>query len=293
MRRLLCCTAILCGIAFAAPAVAASQDFELYKLGAPGGTVLAGQKSPNERFRIFANQLGAAISSFNLQPPATLGHSAFNFAFEYAAVSVGHAVGEGSESASIWPSSGNPPSAMLLMPSVHIRKGLPFSFEIGGRISYLQYSQMTAATVELKWALNEGFLYLPDFGVRGHGTRLLGARDFGLTAAGVDLGLGKQFALGGMLTLTPYVGWDLLFVDAISSVIDFQPDRSVEQAHTDPNKNTDVFEQVRLTENSNNRFYAGLRFISSVFEVASEFSVTKGFGNQQVTAFSTKLGLTF
>ncbi len=30
---------------------------------------------------------------------------------------------------------------------------------------------MVAATGEVKWAVNEGFTYLPDIGVRGHVTR--------------------------------------------------------------------------------------------------------------------------
>jgi len=281
MRRLLCCVALVVAPALALPALADSQDFQIYRLGDPTQDATA-----HERFRVFANQLGVALSSFNLSPPETLGHSAFNFAFEYAAVKV-----DASEGA--WPRAGKPPTDMLLLPTVHMRKGLPFSFELGTKISYLQFSRMAAATVEVKWALNEGFFYFPDLGVRGHATRLLGTRDFGLTTAGLDIGLGKQFALGGMLTLTPYAGWNLVYVNASSGVVDFRPDRSLADAQTRPTEFTGVFDQVSMPQNHSNRFYGGLRFVSYVFELGAEVSYTKTFGDKKVLGFAGKLGLDF
>jgi hypothetical protein len=245
MRRLLCGLVVVACNALALPVFAEAQDFQLYKLGAPGS-------GGNESFRTFANQLGVAVSSFNLSPPETLGHSAFNFAFEYMMAKV-------DTDAAVWPTAGNPPSDLLLMPTVHIRKGLPFSFEAGARISYLQFSRMTTASAELKWALNEGLKYFPDLGVRGHATRMLGARDFGLTTAGIDIGIGKQVAIGGMLTLTPYAGWNMVFVDASSRIVDFNPARSLESEQTDPLTDLDAFDHVKMSNNHSNRFYGGLR----------------------------------
>ncbi|HCF62079.1 MAG TPA: hypothetical protein DFS52_29305 [Myxococcales bacterium] len=286
MRRLLSGMAFLASHLVAFTVFASSGDFQLYQLGNPSVVPEA-----NENFRIFANQLGAAVSSFNLSPPETLGHSAFNFAFEYSAVSV-------DTSAAVWPREGaaqgrKPPVDLLLIPALHVRKGLPFSFEVGTRVSYLQFSRMTAATVELKWALNEGFFYFPDLGVRGFATRMLGTRDFGLTTAGFDIGLGKQFALGGMLTLTPYAGWNPLFVDMTSRIIDFAPARTLEQAQTQPLADTDAFTHVALLSNRSNRFYFGLRLIGYVVEVGAEVSYTKTYGDREVLAFSGKLGLDF
>ena len=110
----------------------------------------------------------------------------------------------------------------MLVPSIHVRKGLPFSVELGGRVGWIDRSSLFAATGEVKWAVNEGFTWLPDAGIRLHGTRLLGTRDFGVTAVGVDLGVGKQFPLGGMVTLTPYGGLDFVRVYAQSDRIDFR-----------------------------------------------------------------------
>ncbi|MBI5543430.1 MAG: hypothetical protein HY901_06045 [Deltaproteobacteria bacterium] len=289
MRRLTCLAFVACH-ALSSAAWADSGDFQLYKLGNPAST-----DNANAHFRIFANQLGAAISSFNLSPPETLGHSGFNVAFEYVVAQI-------DKNPSYWPTESGAPSNLLLMPTIHLRKGLPFSFELGTKVTYLQNSRMASATVEVKWALNEGLTYFPDLGVRGYGTHLFGARDFSLTTTGLDLGLGKQFALGGMLTLTPYVGWNLQYVTATSNVVDFEPDRSLSEAIEKPTDDTGVFSSVQIHQNHNNRFYVGLRFISYVFEVAAEASVINTVGvrladgstvKQQVLVFGGKVGIDF
>lgn len=267
----------------AASAFADAGDFQVYKLGNP-----ATVGDANANFRIMSNQLAAAISSFNGAPPETLGHSAFNIAFEYQVAQVDN-------SASHWPTAGAT-TQFLLMPSIHVRKGLGFSVEIGSRVSYLQSTRMAAATVELKWALNEGFKYFPDLGVRGYGTHLIGSRDFNLTTAGLDIGLGHQFAIGGMVTLTPYAGWNMQFNACTSSVVDFRPDRPLADAVTDPTADTNVFQTVSMPQNYNHRIYLGLRLISYVFEVAAEGSVilaNKETGMPQIFVFGGKVGIDF
>ncbi|MGC4116627.1 MAG: hypothetical protein QM765_19065 [Myxococcales bacterium] len=268
---------------FAATAFADAGDFQVYRLGNPATTADA-----NANFRIMANQLAAAISSFNGAPPETLGHSGFNIAFEYQVAQIDN-------NSKYWPTT-SPATQYLLMPSLHVRKGLGFSVEIGTRVSYLQSSRMAAATVELKWALNEGFKYFPDLGVRGYGTHLFGSRDFNLTTAGLDVGLGHQFAIGGMVTLTPYAGWNLQYNACTSAVVDFRPDRSTSEAVTDPTSDTNVFQTVSMPQNYNHRVYLGLRLISYVFEIAAEGSVilnNRDTGMPQIFVFGGKVGIDF
>ncbi len=87
-----------------------------------------------------------------------------------------------------------------------MRKGFPFSFEVGARAAWIDRSSMAVGTLEAKCAINEGFLYLPDVAIRGYVTRLFNTRDFDLTTFGFDLGVGREFPIGGMITLTPYAG---------------------------------------------------------------------------------------
>ena len=259
---------LLLGALASTSAFADAYDFRIYQLGNPkeggaGGTVAA-----NANFRAFARRLGAAMTSTNLAPPETLGHSAFAISAELSVVDFGKAI-ERTDMPTLQPING-----AVLLPSIHIRKGLPWSFELGVRAAWWEKSRMGIGTLELKWAINEGFTYLPDIGVRGYVTKILNSRDFDVTAGGLDLGIGKQFAVAGMVTLTPYFGWNLTFVGASSGNVDFNPSRSLATADTDQFKDYDVFKPVLAANNTNNRFYGGFRFIAGVVMLGFEFSYT-------------------
>ncbi len=292
-------------------AYADRNDFDLTKLGNPTWDRARSTEAPalfdpeaNANFRAFTRTFAAALTSTNLMPPETLGHAGFSINAELAVV------GLPTPDEVKLPTLGEQTNT-LLVPSVHVRKGLPFSFELGARMGWVDRSKMFAATGELKWAVNEGFTWLPDVGVRLHVTRLLGNEDFDLTAAGLDVGVGKQFPLGGMVTLTPYGGLDFVGVAAGSDMIDFNQSRTT--GDTLGNQfagldDTGVYKEVMLMENINTRFYGGVRFIGGALQLGVELSLTSQGGFQEINtntqetferglpavlAFSTTLGLDF
>lgn len=282
---------------FAAWAHADPNDLQLSKLGNPtaGGPGFA--EDANANFQAFARSLGAGLTAVNLMPPETLGHAAFSVSAELSAVRF-------SSSLKLPTSSGQPSN--ILMPSLHVRKGLPFSIELGTRVAWIERSNMAAATGELKWAANEGFTYLPDLGVRAHVTRLFGARDLSLTTVGVDVGVGKQFPLGGMVTLTPYGGVDIMGVRARSARIDFNPGRAYEDTLAGPSaplEGTAAYAPLSFGGNIHPRFYGGARFIGGVLQLGAELSMSQlgsadlpGGTDRRipgVVAFNTTLGLDF
>jgi hypothetical protein len=276
-------------------ALADAYDFKIYQLGNPQAGATGFTPSANANFRAFARQFAAAISSVNLMPPETLGHSAFAMSAEISVVDFGANPTLPTES---------PFKGPLLIPSLHIRKGLPWSFELGARGAWIEKSRMGVGTVELKWALNEGFTYLPDIAVKGSVTKLINSRDFDLTIGGVDLGIGKQFALAGMMTITPYVGWNLMFVGASTGNVDFNPTRTAMESDAPGNQFKDyfVFNGVQAAANSHNRFYGGLRIIGGVVMIGGEvsYSIIGKFKDGAidkdvpgVLAFNGTLGLDF
>jgi hypothetical protein len=307
----------------AATAVAADPyDLRVYKLCSkdPAGRCSTNPADPHAqaRFERFVREFGAALTSVSLTPPETLGHSAFAVSAELSVVQFQQEDqyfptqrlvldGESSTRPGI--------DGALLLPSVHVRKGLPWSFEIGTRVAWIEKSRMAAATGELKWALNEGFLLLPDIGVRASVTKLLGTADFDLTAVGADLSVGKQLAVGGMVTFTPYVGWNLVWVGASSNTIDFNPDRPYDESVCGPNPaacdpaaqitqgGAGVFGEVTLGGHSHNRFYGGMRFIAGALQLGAEYSVaalppirvskTETLPAPAVGAFNFTVGLDF
>lgn len=276
-------------VALAPAASADPYDLRLYKLGNPQKDGVNYRPGANGNFRVFARQLAAAMTSATLMPPETLGHAGFAFSAEVSIVQIGEdESGAGgitfpTQRAELCPTGEcggtgyrNGMSSPVFIPSVHIRKGLPYSFELGGRVGWLEKSRMFIGTLELKWAINEGFTYLPDIAIGGRISKLINSRDFDVTTGGLDVSVGKQFALGGMVTLTPYAGWNLMFVGASSNPIDFDPSRTLAQAETPSDQFRDiyVFESVQASANTHNRFYGGVRFIASPFMLGAEASYT-------------------
>jgi hypothetical protein len=112
--------------------------------------------------------------------------------------------------------------------TVMARKGLwvPVpSVEIGVGARHLIGSRMWAPLVQAKVALHEGFhgWPLPAVAVRAMGSRVVGSPDFNLTIVGLDFSISKQFGLGGTFNITPYTGYQLLWMIADSETLDATP----------------------------------------------------------------------
>jgi len=298
-------TAAIAALSSVGLALGAPNDFRIQNLGNPNT-----DNTADAAFQAFAKEFGAALSSTDLTPPGTLGHSGFSVAAELSVISLlGVVPGTtvtGTDPTFFIPTEGDYKGVSLL-PSLHVRKGLPWSFEIGVRVGYLDKSNMAVATWEAKWAGNEGFALLPDLAVRVHATRLFNTRDFDLGTGGVDFSVGKKWAIGGMITITPYGGWDLVFVGAATNrLVDFQQDRTESQAYSSQYAqltNSGQYKEVKLLENGHSRFYAGFRFVGGVIQILGEVSASalgtikvNTILEQQlppVLAFNTAIGLDF
>jgi hypothetical protein len=109
-----------------------------------------------------------------------------------------------------------------------VRKGLwlPLpAFELGAGALNIIGSRMYALQSYGKFALQEGFhgWFLPSVAVRGSVSQLLGTDQVDLTVYGLDVTASKAFSLGGTARVEPFLGWNILFIDARSGVIDATP----------------------------------------------------------------------
>lgn len=245
MSRPLAFAAAALALAAARPAAAEPLDLDLARLGAPSASVwtalataqsvtltpaeaLALANESKLRFAVLSAETALAFSAPLLQPASTTGHSGFDFALEsaYAQVHPG-AIGQTSFGTAFgprspWQTRGLVPHELFL-PSFHVRKALPFSFELGGRMTYLSQSSYFAAQIEGKWALNEGFEYIPDVALRVAHTELLGQRDWNLGATDVGLLVSKRWGVNAVTSVTPYAAARFTFVRGSSDTIDFGP----------------------------------------------------------------------
>ncbi len=245
MRRLALMAAAVLAVAAAPSARAEPLDLDLSRLGAPDPDVWSTigfrasspltpeqavqyAKDARQRFAILSTDLALALSSAVLHPASTTGHTGFAVDLEVATMAVHpDPIGDSSVAAlgfgnKPWANEGKAPSA-LYMPSVHVRKAFPWSLEFGGRLVYLTASNYFAAQGEGKWAINEGFDYIPDVAVRGAYTRLFGVKDLSLSATDLDFMISKRWGLMGVTSLTPYLVARFTYVSASTGRIEFAP----------------------------------------------------------------------
>jgi hypothetical protein len=185
------------------------------------------------RFAMLSTELALSLSSALLQPAATVGHSGFAFDVEAAYTQVhkdevGTNVFPSPPAAAdfprnYWPTHTKTPTG-LLVPSFHVRKALPYSLELGGRVLYLSQSSYFAAQVTGKWAIQEGYAMIPDVAVLVAHTIFLGQKDLKLSSTDFTLLVSKRFGVNAALSLTPYLAARLLRVQAGSHPIGYAPD---------------------------------------------------------------------
>ena len=247
MRRPLALHAVVALAVIAATPARATEplDIDLARLGAPSRgawQALDGSLSDAQadalagdarvRFGRLASDLALAFSSTLLQPASTTGHSAFHFDMEGAYAGVGGGlVGSapypvGTAAAyprGYWPTDSLVPHE-LFIPSIHVRKALPFSLELGGRLQYLSQSSYFGAQAEAKWALVEGFWVLPDVALRGAYTMVLGQRDLNLSVTEFDAMISKRFGVNAVTSLTPYAAARFSLVRASTPSMNFRPE---------------------------------------------------------------------
>jgi hypothetical protein len=226
----------------------------------PGPTPPPGQagtgciaQPDRDGFIALATSLGQVFAPSMLAPAETLGEAGFAVGVE-AKISLADNGNQWRALNGSTDETTSPPLFSLLQ--FHIRKGLPFSFELDGSLSWLMNSEMMWVGGGLKWTLLESMhLFVPDIAVRGFGGSVVGSPDLTLTTAGVDVAISKEIGAGGLMSFTPYAGFNMLFVFASSRVLDADPGFSA--TPTGSYQPEFVFDNEELTVP---RGFGGVRF---------------------------------
>lgn len=195
----------------------------------------------NQLWANLVNELGAALAPSLAAPAMTLGVAGLYVGYEVSITNLqrtGEHWRRGTEGTLVSNVNSDTSSrrdngdAAAFVSRIHVRKGLPFGFELGTQVSHLHSSGMWAIGLDLRWSLFEGFHrglgWLPDLAVRGSVNTLAGQSQMALTVVGIDAVLSKRFAIGGQVRLSPYVGGQGLLIFGDSGVIDLTPSRSAQ-----------------------------------------------------------------
>lgn len=170
-------------------------------------------------FRDFARELGLATSFYAFQPAETTGQNGFAVQLNLTNTTI-------SNDQEYWQKANvnRDPSASLSVMNLHVRKGLPLSFEVGLNAGVMLGSELVTIGGEVKYALHEDTLWpVPDLAVRAWGNVVLGAKDLDIYNLGADVILSVPIGLGGTVQLTPLVGYSLHAVISKSGVLNAMP----------------------------------------------------------------------
>ncbi len=215
-------TSFILGIFFGMAILVAPAPSEANKLDLAIGRFIecdpTGQQcSANiAEYERFMAEYAFGLSPKLMAPASTLGYSGFYMALEGSLTPTpnGGDTDDRRWYKGVGPRDESP--GVMFFPSVHVRKGLPWSMELGGTINYLSQSELVGLGADVKWSIFEGYRHgfrgvLPDVAARGSVVRVLGQSDIDMTIIGVDASMSYPFGIGGMLSLTPYVGWQYLW----------------------------------------------------------------------------------
>lgn len=275
---------LVSGAAFANPNDITLQRFGQC-VGGTGGSCPA--TTTNEpAFRALARDLGLVMAPKGLVTAETLGVAGFAIQIDQNI----NTVNANDEHWQLGNLNGDP-NGTLNVTQLHIRKGLPFSFELGGTFNVLWDSSLVAVGTELRWALHEDYLWpVPDLGVRAYANTVLGSPQLNLTNAGFDVVVSLPFGVGGVMNITPFLGYNMNVVISASRLID-----------ATPNDPTPPFEDLSNPAESNapefvfgveneiiHQGIGGLRFQFGIANLTTQ--VTAG---SYVQTYSVSLGLDF
>jgi hypothetical protein len=236
---------LVLGLALSWQAVARADKNDLNLLNlcltADGTNHCAGGTDPNaqSRYRSLMSELGVVVAPRLMTPADTLGYAGFQFSAELGITTINNnrKVTNDPTGIAYWNGiagvrADNPnaarPSSSLTTVGGFVRKGLWFplpAFEFGAGAIDVLGSHMYALQGYAKLALQEGFhdWVLPSFAVRGSVSQLLGTSQVNMTVWGVDVLISKAFSIGGTARIEPFFGWNVLFIDARSGVLDATP----------------------------------------------------------------------
>ena len=196
----------------------------------------------NPAFHNLVTEYGFAIAPNAFHPARTTGFGGFAFTVEasYTKINSDASVPGGVQ---YWhqgtqgptdPNTGNfsttnqSPDSLLQVYSLKARKGFPFGFEVTGDLGYVANTTLWVAGADIRWALLEGFRtgflgYMPDVSVGGGVRTLAGTSEFDLTTVGIDVQVSKPLTLADSSVLTPYVGYQRLYIYGDSQSVSLTP----------------------------------------------------------------------
>jgi hypothetical protein len=187
-------------------------------------------------FKRLINQWGFALAPSAMHSARTTGFGGFHFSFEgmytkidsdadYWKLGTRGPRDPSSDRASIFNES---PADMIQLYSVKVRKSFGFGLELTTAVGFVPATTLISGGADVRMSLLEGFRtgflgILPDIAVGGGVRTITGTPEFQLTTVGLDVQVSKPLAIASQSVITPYIGYQYLWIFGDSGLIDTTP----------------------------------------------------------------------
>jgi hypothetical protein len=233
----------------------------------PGGGMLPGGRTipcnpDNRAFAKLISQYAFALAPTAMHSARTTGFGGFHLSIEAAYSTISGdkeywkqgTQGTRDPTTNQASSENTSPPDLLQVYSLKFRKGFGFGLELTAAVGFMPLTSIITGGADVRLSLLEGFRtgiggILPDIAA-GAGVRTItGTSQFQLTVMGLDGQISKPLPIASSSVLTPWLGYQYLFIFGDSGLIDLTPGTDAIQAcnysgnavpgNPDPNRTTD------------------------------------------------------
>ena len=156
------------------------------------------------QFQALSEDFGAALSYKSLQPAEPLGITGFDVSIEATSTDISKS-GAALKAAT----GGALDVTTIIIPKLHVSKGLPFGLDISASIASVPTTNIKLVGAELRYALLKGGIALPAIALRGSISSMTGVDELSFNTKSLDLSISK-----GFLMFTPYAGVGTVWVNS-------------------------------------------------------------------------------
>ncbi len=199
-------------------------------------------KPDNVAFKKLVNQLGFALAPTAMHSARTTGYGGFDISIEasYTKISNDADYWKRGTQGPVDPSTNNPsiinasPQAVLQQYALKLRKGFGFGLEVTGVVGFLPKTSILNGGADVRMAILEGFRtgvlgIFPDISVGGGVRTITGTPELQLTTVGLDAQISKPLVIQDQSVLTPWVGYQYLWIFGDSGLVDLTPGTDAQQ----------------------------------------------------------------
>jgi hypothetical protein len=193
-------------------------------------------KPDHAAFKRLISQYAFAFAPTAMHSARTTGYGGFHLSLEadYTSISSDKSYwklgtqGASDPSNNRASTSNGSPQSLLQLYSLKFRKSFGFGLEITGIVGFMPKTSIISGGADVRLSLLEGFRtgvggVFPDIAV-GSGVRTItGTPEFQLTVASLDAQISKPLPIQDSQVLTPYVGYQYLWIFGDSGLINLAP----------------------------------------------------------------------